>query len=488
VNSIATSDRRIWGLALGYFAFYIPYSAMTKVLSQGLLSGNGDPVPGFVLLPATTIATTAGLLAMITAVGGWSHLGRYRLAGHCLPIPRLSTFGSGLATATIIATTTLNYTFGGISILLALLLMRGGVLILAPIVDFAFGRRVGPYSWAALGLSIAAILIALYEVDRYRMTLDAALIITAYLAGYAARLSLMTSVAKSAEPAPNRRYFFEETAVAAIALTAVPALVALLGRGEVATQLRDGFTTFLATRMAWPALVIGLLYACLYVFGSGIYLDGRENTFCIPLNRCSSLLSGVVASYGLVALFGLRPPSAFQLTGAFIIVIALVLLMLSSARAGVVGMQRIYLFICAGNTSRSPMAQAICNDEIARLFGLTRTGPPILALSAGLTAQPGRPLTELARSTLARLGITPHEHASQPVTAELMARAERIFCMTEVQRATLAERFPTAASKVCRLDPDNDLPDPSGQDSAAYQSLAERLRTLVRLQLASEPA
>src|SRR5262245_28323492 len=156
---MTTPDRRIWGLALGYFFFYIPYSAMTKVLSQGLLSGDGAPVPGFVLLPATTIATTVGLLAMITAASGWSHLGRRRLAGLSLPIPRLSTFGSGLATAAIIATTTLNYTFGGISILLALLLMRSGVLILAPIVDFAFGRRVGPYSWAALGLSLTAILV-----------------------------------------------------------------------------------------------------------------------------------------------------------------------------------------------------------------------------------------------------------------------------------------------------------------------------------------
>ena len=50
---------------------------------------------------------------------------------------------SGVATAVIIGTTTLNYTFVGISILFALLLMRGGVLILAPVVDTLLGRQ-GP--------------------------------------------------------------------------------------------------------------------------------------------------------------------------------------------------------------------------------------------------------------------------------------------------------------------------------------------------------
>jgi protein-tyrosine-phosphatase len=481
-------DRPAWGLALGYFAFYIPYSALTKVLSQGLLSGTGRPVPGFVLLPATVVATTVGMLATITVAGGWSHLRRRRLAGLPVPLPRLSTSLSGLATAAIIATTTLNYTFGGISIILALLLMRGGVLILAPIVDLAFGRRIGWDSWAALGLSFAAILVALSEVDGYRMTVAAALIVGTYLAGYIVRINLMTGVAKSTDPATNRRFYFEEAAVAAVALTAVPAAVAVVGRGEVAGQLREGFTTFFATPMVWPALAIGLLYSCLYVFGTAIYLGGRENTFCIPLNRCSSLLSGVVASYGLVALFGLRPPSGYQLAGAAIIVVALLLMMLASRSDGLTTTQRIYLFVCAGNTSRSPMAQAICNDEVARLFGLGRGGPRIVALSAGLTAQPGRPLTDLARSTLARLGVAPHEHASRPVTADMISRAERVFCMTEAQRADLAERFPESASKVRRLDPDADLPDPSGQDSDAYRSLAERLQTLVRLQLASMPA
>ena len=69
---------RIWALAFGYFAFYIPYSALTKALSQGLLTGADGPVPGFLLLPATTmLATAPGLPASRhPPPAGWSYLAR----------------------------------------------------------------------------------------------------------------------------------------------------------------------------------------------------------------------------------------------------------------------------------------------------------------------------------------------------------------------------------------------------------------------------
>ena len=61
--------------------------------------------------------------------------------------------------------------------------------------------------------------------------------------------------------------------------------------------------------------------------------------------------------------------------------VALMLMMIASRSAGLTRAQRIYLFVCAGNTSRSPMAQAICNDEVARLFGLGGSNLPIVAVS-----------------------------------------------------------------------------------------------------------
>jgi hypothetical protein len=88
--------------------------------------------------------------------------------------------------------------------------------------------------------------------------------------------------------------------------------VRFIGDGPILAELRAGFTTFFADPLVVPALIIGVLYACLYMFGTGIYLDHRENTYCIPLNRCSSLLSGVVASFGLTWLLGWKPPSGYR--------------------------------------------------------------------------------------------------------------------------------------------------------------------------------
>ena len=41
----------IWTLGFGYFIFYTPYSALTKAISNGLLSADAKPVPGAVILP-----------------------------------------------------------------------------------------------------------------------------------------------------------------------------------------------------------------------------------------------------------------------------------------------------------------------------------------------------------------------------------------------------------------------------------------------------
>jgi protein-tyrosine phosphatase len=129
------------------------------------------------------------------------------------------------------------------------------------------------------------------------------------------------------------------------------------------------------------------------------------------------------------------------------------------------------------------MAQALCNDEILRRLGLSPEGLdhlPLRAVSAGLTARPGRPFSEASQIALQQLGVFAHQHSSQEVTSELVEQAERIFCMTEEQCGSLASRFPEAASKVLRLDPDGDLQDPSGQDFAVFLLLAARMQKLVR--------
>src|SRR5690606_8684146 len=112
--------------------------------------------------------------------------------GLSVPVPRLGTWISGACTALIVVTTTLAYTFDGTSIVLMMLLMRGGVLVIAPLVDAVSRRRVRAYSWVALAFSLAAVLTAFApSADAVVIGAAAAIDAAIYLAAYFARLRLM---------------------------------------------------------------------------------------------------------------------------------------------------------------------------------------------------------------------------------------------------------------------------------------------------------
>ncbi|MBK7772312.1 MAG: hypothetical protein IPI48_17785 [bacterium] len=70
-------------------------------------------------------------------------------------------------------------------------------------------------------------------------------------------------------------------------------------------------------------LLMGLCSAGTGMFGSLIFLDHRENTYCIPLNRASSLLAGVVASLLMSLIFGAAVPYWTELLGAVLVIAAI---------------------------------------------------------------------------------------------------------------------------------------------------------------------
>ena len=478
----------IWWFALGYFGFYIPYSALVKAITNGAIPGM-PKLSGLELLPATIIPAALTMVLFITLKGWWKYPDRRSLFGVSVPVPRRSTALSGLGFALIIGTTTLAYTFEGISIVFALLLLRGGVLVIAPIVDTLFRRRVRWFSWMALGLSLTALAIAFSDIGNYTMSIAAALNVVAYLTGYLVRLPCMTRTAKSSKKEVTYRYFVEEQLVAMPTLVLVPAFFALWGATDAMLQLRSGFVTLLSGEAAAPALIVGILYACLSVCGTMIYLDRRENTFCIPLNRCSSLLSGVVASFALSFLVGLAPPSPLQLVGAALVIVAVLSLSplhhLSDRQPEVSPLTRLrgtYLFVCGGNTFRSPLAQAVCRSEIARILGidpgrLEQQG--ITILSAGVSAKPGDPLDTNGAQALEKLGVPLSHHTAQQLTPSSIHRADSIYCVTESVRRDVIRMAPEAEAKTYLLGPESDLGDHRGPDAHQALEVAERLQQLV---------
>lgn len=488
---------RIWWLALGYFAFYAPYSFLVKVLTSEVWPGANEPVSGFRILPAVVVSIAFVLLGIITLNGWWRYASRREFLGQNLPVPPVPFVLAGIGTALIIATTTLAFTFTGVSILFALLLMRGGVLLMGPGVDLLFRRRVRWFSWVALGLTLPALALAFTDVNNYRLTSMTALTIGAYLSGYLLRLPCLTSLAKQEDQEVTRRYFVNETISALAFLVATLAVLALIGQGTIMLELRRGFVHMFTSGVTVPAVLIGALYAGLYYFGTLIYLDCRENTFCIPLNRGASLLAGIVSTFCLALLFGQALPSEAQLVGAGLIVFALLMLsplhhveryvpFLKPRRTPVFQPERLFLFVCSGNTCRSPMAAAMANAEIARRLRIPAESLDtvnVRALSAGVSARVGAPLTPEAEEVLRSLNVPVKPHAARNLTPELADRAEVIFCMTSAHRRAVIEMLPAVAGKTYCLDLQHDIEDPIGKGMAAYLSCAESLRRLVGLRI-----
>jgi drug/metabolite transporter (DMT)-like permease len=241
-------------------------------------------------------------------------------------VPTRWTFLSALGTALVLFTVPLSFTFVGVSIPFIQLLMRGDILIIAPVVDFMFGRKVRWWSWTALAMVAAALAITLKARGGLNLPPLALLTVILYTIGYFIRLAAMTKVSKTGDPASVRGYFVEEKLVALPLSVAALAAVSASGFGSQAGELGYGFLGVWSDPVIVPLLGIGITLTIISIFAIVILLDARENAYCVPLERAASLVAGVGGSVLLAWFWGLKMPSPAELTGAAILIAAIVLL------------------------------------------------------------------------------------------------------------------------------------------------------------------
>ncbi|HVK15772.1 MAG TPA: hypothetical protein VM533_02425 [Fimbriiglobus sp.] len=137
------------------------------------------------------------------------------------------------------------------------------------------------------------------------------------------------------------------------------------------------------------------------------------------------------------------------------------------------------LFICTGNTCRSPLAEALCKRLLADRLGcdpaeLVARG--YVVRSAGVAALPGDPAALPAVEVAREYGADLSAHQSRPVNPELLADATHVVAVTRGHAAALMMRFPGVGPEPGLLGgPDDDLSDPIGGDLEQYRACAHAI-------------
>lgn len=136
-------------------------------------------------------------------------------------------------------------------------------------------------------------------------------------------------------------------------------------------------------------------------------------------------------------------------------------------------MQKQILFVCTGNTCRSPMAQVLLRDMLS-------AKEDFVVCSAGLFAKEGSPMSEMAQQVLRdEYGLDGSQHRAQQLTEEMALQSDWILAMTEGHKSYIQQVFPLVrveTLKAFATGQSGDISDPFLGSFEDYRRCAQEIR------------
>jgi hypothetical protein len=346
-KTVEGSTGRLIQLCLGYFFFYTFFGVASKYFPGSAANG----LPGMSQVAFLVYSTIGGTAVALFVVLAWrwyrlKTVRAVRCGRFCFPSELLYIVPSGILTAVVIPTTTLMYLLVS-SVMVAMVIMRGSVIVISRVVD-AIQIRQGLLDkkvyWeenVAVVFAILAVLVNIFlpadhsdgDSLEFVHNVPAMIVLASYIVAYSFRIYIMNyykNTRGKGQKLDNKAFFAVEQIAASTTILLVGLLLYHAPQlfHAAAAFVQDYRASFETPHVAWRgAVVAGMFFGAVSFFSVFLFMfKGRTATFAGLVNRLTSLIAGTISTLLFAILFHGHFPKVADWVGLGLILVAIAFL------------------------------------------------------------------------------------------------------------------------------------------------------------------